>query len=90
MGAVLCFWSVAKSCSPAIILLGVICLLAVVQNGLFILSAFQEGKPFLPFLPLEVRKQAYLYGRLLGPPQAVLFPVFVLVIVIENARRQET
>jgi len=86
----LCFWSISRRFSPGILLLGTGCFVGLVQTACWILSAFQESHPFLPFLPLEIRKEAYLFGRLLGPPQALLFPITILVIVFENARRKTT
>ena len=86
--ALFCFWSVSRRPTPGIILLGVVCVVAIVQTSLFVLSAFQEGRPFLPFLSVELRKHAYLYGRLLGPPSASLFGVTVIVLALENIRRK--
>lgn len=86
----LCFWSVSRHFSAGVALLGVGCVINVAQTACFILSAFQESQPFLPFLPFELRKEAYLYGRLLGTPQLVLFPITVVVIALENMRRQKT
>ena len=85
--AALCFWSVSQRFSPGLTVVGVACLIGVVQTLCFILSAFQESQPFLPFLSYDVRRHAYLYGRMLGPPQLVLLPITVLLLAVENARR---
>jgi hypothetical protein len=71
------------------LLLGVGCVVSLAQTTCFIISAFQESQPFLPFLPLELRKEAYLFGRLLGPPQLILFPITVAFIAFENMRRRK-
>jgi hypothetical protein len=87
----LCFWSVARQFSAGVLLLGIGCVVSLVQTTCFIISAFQESQPFLPFLPFlpfEFRKEAYLYGRLLGPPQLVLFLVTVILLAFENMRRK--
>jgi hypothetical protein len=86
----LCFWSVVREFRAGVLLLGIGCVVSFVQTTLFIISAFQEGQPFLPFLSLELRKSAYLYGRLLGPPQLILFPAAVVLIALENSRRKRT
>ena len=83
----LCFWSVARQFSAGMLLLGVGCIVSLIQTTCFIISAFQEGQPFLPFLPFDLRKEAYLYGRLLGPPQLILFPVTVVLLAFQNMRR---
>jgi hypothetical protein len=64
-------------------------IVATIQTALFCISAFQEGKPFFPFLPLELRKEAYLYGRLLGPASAILSMITIVVITVQNARRRQ-
>jgi hypothetical protein len=87
LGTGFCFWSVARHTNAGVILLGVGGVVATVQTLLFCISAFQEGKAFLPFLPFEFRKEAYLFGRLLGPPAVILSFVTIVVITIQNARR---
>jgi hypothetical protein len=87
--AALCFWSVIRQFSPGLLLLGIGNIIAVIQLICFIVSAFQDGQPFLPFLPFEVRKQAYLYGRMLGPPQPILFLVTVILLVWEHGRTKD-
>jgi hypothetical protein len=89
VGTGFCFWSTTRHTNAGVILLGVGGVVATVQTLLFCVSAFQEGKPFLAFLPLEFRKEAYLFGRLLGPPAAILSFITILVITIHNARRSE-
>jgi hypothetical protein len=84
----LCFWSIARRFSAGVLFLGIGCVVSLAQTACFIISAFQEGQPFLSFLPFELRKEAYLYGRLLGPPQLVLFPVTVILLAFENLRRK--
>ena len=71
------------------LLLGLSCVVNLIQTACFIMSAFQERQPFLPFIPFELRKEAYLYGRLLGPPQLILFPLTVVLLVFENMRRDK-
>ena len=75
--------------SAGVLLLALGGVVASIQTLLFCISAFQEGKPFLAFLPFEFRKEAYLYGRLLGPPAAILSLITIVVIAIENARRRQ-
>ena len=89
-GAVLCCWSAVRQFSAGVLLLGIGCVIGFLQSTCFAISAFQEGQPFLPFLSFELRKSAYLYGRLLGPPQLILFPVTVVLLALENLRRQKT
>ncbi len=84
----LCFWSVTLQFSIGVLLLGIGCVISLVQTTCFAVSAFQEGQPFLSFLPFELRKQAYLCGRLLGPVQLILFPITVILLAFENVRRK--
>lgn len=86
----LCVWSVARQFRTGVLLLGIGCVISFVQTALFIISAFQESQPFLPFLPFELRKSAYLYGRLLGPPQLFLFPFTVVLLALQNMRAKKT
>ena len=86
--AALCFWSITRRYSLGILLLGVGCGIAFVQATTYAISAFQEGQPFLPFVPYELRKQAYLCARLLGPVQLVLFPTTVVRLAFETMRGQ--
>jgi hypothetical protein len=67
---------------------GLGCFASFLQSVLFAVSAFQDGQPFLP-LSLEFRRTAYLGGRVLGPLQAVLFAVTVVLLVRENLRRPQ-
>ena len=53
-----CFWSAARHPNVGIILLGIGCTPGATQGLLFCASAFQEGRPFLPFLPFDFRKGA--------------------------------
>jgi hypothetical protein len=75
--------------STGVLLLAVGGILASIQTLLFCVSAFQEGKPFLAFLPFELRKEAYLYGRFLGLPLTIFSMITVVIIAIENARRRQ-
>jgi hypothetical protein len=84
--ALLCFWSAVRQSSAAILLLGIGCCISFMQSSCWVVSAFQEGQPFLAFLPFELRKQAYLCGRLLGPIQLVLFPTTVVMLAFHNVR----
>ena len=86
----LCFWSVSRKFSMGVLLLGVGCVVGFVQATLFAVSAFQEGQPFLPFVPFELRKLAYLCGRLLGPVQLILFPITVVLIAFQNMEQRKT
>ena len=86
----LCFWSVVRHSNAGVLLLGIGGIVATIQTALFCISAFQEGKPFLPFLPLELRKEAYLSGRLLGPLSAIFSTITIVVITVQNARRRQT
>jgi len=88
IGACFCFWSITRHMSVGVLLLALGSVIATIQTLLFCISAFQEGKPFLAFLPFEFRKEAYLYGRLLGPPSAILSVITITVIAVENARRR--
>jgi hypothetical protein len=85
----LCFWSIARRFSVGLLLLGIGCVVACAQSTLFMVSAFQDGQPFLSFVPFDMRKQAYLYGRLLGPLQLFLFPTTVFLLAFEHRRRQK-
>jgi hypothetical protein len=86
----LCFWSLSRRFSAGMLFLGIGCVVSLIQTACWIVSAFQERQPFLPFLPFDLRKEAYLYGRLLGPPQLVLFPITVVLLAVENMRRPKT
>jgi uncharacterized membrane protein YqjE len=89
IGACFCFWSITRHMSVGVLLLALGGVVATMQTLLFCISAFQEGQPFLAFLPFEFRKEAYLYGRLLGPPAAILSLITIVVIALENARRRQ-
>ena len=84
----LCIWSVSRQFSAGMLLLGIGCGVSLIQTVCWIISAFQESQPFLPFLAFELRKSAYLYGRLLGPPQLFLFPSTVVLLALENIRHK--
>ncbi len=88
--AAVCFWSVSLRFSVGVLLLGVGGFVAYVQATTFVISAFQEGQPFLPFVPYEVRKLCYLCARLLGPVQLILFPITVLLIAFQNMEHRKT
>ena len=87
--AALCVRSIIRRFSSGLLLLGIGCGISFVQNTCFAISAFQDGQPFLSSVPFELRKEAYLYGRLLGPPQLILFPLTVVLLALENMRRKE-
>ncbi|MGH8092190.1 MAG: hypothetical protein ACREIF_01785 [Chthoniobacterales bacterium] len=90
IGACFCFWSITRYMSVGVLLLALGGVVAAIQTLLFCISAFQEKKPFLAFLPFEFRKAAYLYARLLGPPAAILSLIAIVVIAIDNARRKRS
>jgi hypothetical protein len=79
----ICLWSVRRRFSLGVLLLGASCVGSFVQTLLFVVSAVQDGQPVFS-LSLDFRRSAYLCGRLLGPPQAILFAVTALVIAREN------
>ena len=79
----LCIWSVRRQFNLGLLLLGIGCFGSFIQTSLFVVSAFQDGQPFMP-LSLDFRRTAYLGGRLLGPPQAILFALTVVVLVRQN------
>ena len=83
-----CFWCVARRFSAGVLLLDIACSITLAETTCFIISAFQENQPFPPFLPFELRKHAYLYGRLLDPPQLILFPITVALLALENRRHK--
>ena len=87
--AVLCFWSAVRPFNAGVLLLGIGCVIGFFQSTCFAISAFQDGQPFLPFLPGELRKQAYLCGRLLGPVQLILFPITVVLLAFQSIQRRK-
>ena len=84
-----CFWSVTRQFNVGLLLFGVVWTISAVQNLCFAVSAFQDGQPFFPSLPFELRKQAYLYGRLLGPPQLLIAPLALVLIALQNMRARK-
>jgi hypothetical protein len=89
VGVCFCVWSVTRHSSAGLILLGIGGVIAAIQTFLFCISAFQDGKAFWGFVPFAFRKEAYLYGRLLGPPAAIFSLITIVVLAIENARRKQ-
>jgi hypothetical protein len=84
-----CMFSFHKHRTSGVFLIALCCITGSIQTVLFFVSAFQDGQPFLP-LSFEIRRTAYLYARLLGPLQAVLFATTVVVIARQNLRHTTT
>jgi hypothetical protein len=82
----LCFWSVMHRFHLGVLLLAIYCIMSSMSGVAFGMSAYQDGKPFFSALSFEARSHAYLFGRLLGPWNMVLFSVSVCVIALHNLR----
>jgi len=86
MCAAFCLWSVVRHFNSGILLLCILCAAAGVQVVLFYFAGTEQTKSSLP---IAVREKAYLCGRLIGPPHAILFAVTAIVLGWENARRRK-